>query len=279
MASKNIRKKTRPPQTTLNRLRTVLWYSAVKEALGLPSAYRIEQLLDSDKFVQVEGETRRNSKWDRYSRGQRVPNIKPDSSIERAELQAPGTSRWFLSPIWSVLQGRPMKRHEVEAYLENSPAILAVIFPQKSNWKFPKNSDDISEKDHAQFPGRSIVLDNVPSCVNLEGIDLLEATVLLLAAGVDSGSEKLTKAARDLYVSATPKIEEIITISNYFPEFFDAVEHHFAKNADTDWNDDFVPPWFVRLPDLFENQEHIQEHLRRIELDRMADHSNSSVSN
>jgi hypothetical protein len=276
MASVNIRKNTRPPQTTLNRLRTVLWYAAVKEALGLPSAYRIEQLLDSDKFVQVEGETRRNSKWDRYSRGERVPIDKPDGSIERAELRAPGTARWFRSPIWDVLHDRPITRFEIEDYLAGIPNIRPLIFEFQD---FEDQADGEYDPESPALPAiRELNVEGIPKSEELGGIDLLESTILLLAAAHVSGSTKLMDAARALYVAATPKIAETFKVSRYFPEGFEAIEDRFTQNADTDWNDEFVPPWHVRLPDLQDNRDYINEPLRRFELDRETELSNCSDS-
>ncbi len=92
---------------------------------------------------------------------------------------------------------------------------------------------------------------NINRCIELEGIDLLEAVILSLEFGIASGSLEITRQALELYKASSPKIATIPEIRAFLPEIFEAIEFKYTPDVNAQY-DEFLPPWHVRLPDLYE---------------------------
>ena len=106
----------RPTTQPVDRLRTRLWFRALRDISGLSSAYAIEMALDGDRVRKRDTDVARPRKWDAYEKGTRVPNDRPGprNAVEQAQARFPGTSRWFRSPLWRYLKKEPLDAMQFE---------------------------------------------------------------------------------------------------------------------------------------------------------------------
>lgn len=94
-------KKGRPPNTVIDRLRVMAWFVAVREASGLPTAYQLEKHFSNTPFkTGPNGECIRPHQWERYERGDTVPN---DKTVKKVSDEFPGTEKWLSLQLWEVI--------------------------------------------------------------------------------------------------------------------------------------------------------------------------------
>jgi hypothetical protein len=229
----------RLPKTDINILRTRIWYQAVQHSLGEHSAYAVEVRLSADLIRRVDGKINRPRKWDKYRDGKMIPDIinTAKSSIVRAEAQAPGTAKWFFSPIWCALAGAQISVPDLDLYLRANPKIISSAYKLEPSVGvlLPK----LDYKKIAHLKG-------------LSGLDLLEFIVILLAMGQISKSQTLTKISLDLYVSTTKDILKIPELSTAYRDFLNAIEDQYFPRT-TAPTEDIIAPWDVRLPGIDED--------------------------
>jgi hypothetical protein len=221
--------------------RTMVWYQAVELALGVQSAYAVERMLQPENVKQRVDYVVRQGNWDGYRDGRHVPNM---ANVQLAENAAPGTAKWFGGPIYHALRGKLTNFFHIDEYLSTHPAIGPIVFPRE------KFLDDM--------PIRQLKHCAIADCIALEGMDLLEAIILLLESGLLSRDRRRTNRALELYVAASTKISEMPQLKLDFPRVFDMIEHRYTPTIEADW-DDFIPPWFVRMPDKEDPRRSIAE--------------------
>lgn len=209
----------------------MIWYQAVELALDAPSAYAVELILQPET-VENEDYVVRPRTWDGYRDGDHAPNL---AKVCLAESHAPGTAKWFGGPIYYAFQGKLTNYFDIDEYLSAHPQIGPIIYPR--------------EEFIADLPIRELKFSAISDCMMLDGMDLLEAIVLLLESGILSRDRRRTDIALKLYVDACPKITEIPQLRFDFTRMFDMIESRYAPTVRMNW-DDFVPPWYVRMPDL-----------------------------
>ncbi len=208
----------------------MVWYQAVELALRARSAYAVERRLQPENVRRVDYVIRQGN-WDGYRDGKHVPNI---AKVRLAEGAAPGTAKWFGGPIYHALRGKLTNFFHIDDYLSAHSVIGPMIYPQ--------------EEFLDGVPIRQLKHSAISDCIALEGMDLLEAIILLLESGLLSRDRRRTDRALELYVAASPKIAAIPQLRFDFPRLFEMIEHRYTPTIDVDW-DDFIPPWFVRMPD------------------------------
>jgi hypothetical protein len=239
----------------IDRLKTQIWYQAVEIALGKGCATAVELFLEPEKDKLDADNKIRPRRWRGYRDGIRVPKKTAHVScaVEVAEPEAPGTARWFLSPMWRALKGEFLDRYEIEDALSKSESIGSIIFCNKDSLGLTEA--DLQEYDSniqtQLVAAHNLVLDNIGQCTELEGRDLLEAVVLLLEHGRLSGSLAVTRRALDLYDASSRKISEIPELRRHLRVFFEAIEDRYTPIFNTPAKEIF-PPWHARLPDLVE---------------------------
>jgi hypothetical protein len=239
------RNRGRPRKTSLVHLPTMIWYQAVERALGFSSAYKVEVFLEPTKVRRNNDGISRNNRWDFYRDGKRDPDDVAGGAIEIAEAAAPGTARWIRSPIWQALQGRVTDKNEISAHLKSVPNIKATLFVEREAICIEVDGVTIGG------PTYELVLENVDHCIDLNGLDLLEAIILLFEMATLSNSAALTARTLDLYDNASRKISKIPEIRRDLPQLLGVIDDRYTASVNIH-NDAIFPPWFVRLPDLLE---------------------------
>lgn len=205
----------RPPTHPVDRLRTRLWFHVVKLRSGLPSAYAIEMALDGERVRKRDGDVSRPTKWDFYRDGDKVPSDKagPRNAIEQAETSFAGTARWFRSPIWAVLRGEKLDRHDIERALrELQPEVVEILFEPEP-------------REHESLPRqRPIDADCETRLAMLGSFDSLVATVLLVALSEEIASPDLRETALRIYHELQPALKEQPEIAPFYPELFSSID-------------------------------------------------------
>jgi hypothetical protein len=98
---------------------------------------------------------------------------------------------------------------------------------------------------------RTFLPKQISKCAKLEGIDLLEVVILLLEFGKSSQSWEISKPALNLYKLVSPKITSIPQLQGFLPDIFEAIELRYTPDAAIQY-DEFLPPWHVRMYNLYE---------------------------
>jgi hypothetical protein len=111
----------------LDPVASMIWYKAVEIGLDLDSPIAVELLLEDDRVKRDRyDDIKRPRKWRNYRQGKRTPKDSGKNNVfDIAEDQAPGTARWFRSPMWKALKGKFANPLEVEDALAESAAIAA----------------------------------------------------------------------------------------------------------------------------------------------------------
>jgi hypothetical protein len=240
----------RPPRTELERAIVCIWMSRVCNVTEVNSG--------ADFAKKILNRPNQARKWNDFGIGKHLPNgphdpSGPFSEVMIAESHAPGTARWFISAMWRALMDKDLDRYEIEDALSKSEPIGSIIFCNK-------DSLGLTEADLQKYDSNiqtqlvaahNLVLDNIGQCTELEGLDLLEAVVLLLEHGRLSGSLAVTRRALELYDASSRKISEVPELRRHLPVFFEAIEDRYTPIFNTPANEIF-PPWHARLPDLIE---------------------------
>ena len=237
----------------LDRLGSKIWYQAVELGLGLDSPYAVELFLEGDRVKCDADGIKRPRKWRQYCEGKRTPEDIPGklNVFDIAEREASGTARWFRSTLWKALKGevscsddlwgRPGERATVEGVVFSTGESIEYDLPEENGYPAMSGS----------APVRRFEIHRIQDCVILEGLDLLEAVVLLLEYGNLLKQPAITTRSLDLYRSVSPKISKIPQLRSTFDQFFDAVEDRYANLIGSPI-DEIFPPWHVRMPHLTE---------------------------
>lgn len=235
----------------LDRLASKIWYQAVELGLGLSSPIAVELLLEGDRVKPDSDGIKRPRKWRNFCDGKRTPSDNPGALnvFDIAECHAPGTARWFRSPLWKALKGQFEHPDDLLELLCELPAIQGVIFPGSEHLEY----DIPTENGHHALTGiaplRKFEVDRIGECVGLDGLDLLEAIVLLLEYGQSTRNQSITSRSLDLYRAASPKICKIAELRYSFELLFEELEGRYTCFADVP-PDEIFPPWHVRMPQL-----------------------------
>jgi hypothetical protein len=239
---------------TLDPIASMVWYQAVEIGLDLDGPIAVELFLEGDRVQPDADGIKRPRKWRNFSQGRRSAKDIPGALnvYDIAERKAPGTSRWFRSPMWRALKGEFTHLLEVEDALAESEAIAAIVFKYELVACGDEDFHDYPSDDRNPRPRfRRLLPKNIARCAKLEGIDLVEAVILLLELGRLSVSSAITKRALDLYKTASPKIAAIPALKANLSEIFDAIDFKYTPSINAQ-HDDFFAPWYVRMPDLYE---------------------------
>lgn len=221
------RRKGRPKRHPVEEMRAAVWYDAVEQGLALPSAYAVEKYLEPKKVRKKDGVIRPR-KWDGYRNGKHTPS---DAMIELAEVHAPGTEKWFRSPVWSALRDEIGGRFPAEQSLQSNPAIMKQLFRAVGD---------------ARYPAISLDFEKIANCIELEGLDLFECVVLLLEAGFASRDVRFLSEAQELYFRATRKITETPQLARSQSQLLDWIEDRYCDQSSSAHGSIFIP-WAERL--------------------------------
>jgi hypothetical protein len=225
-------------KSEINLMRTMAWYETVRIALSVTTAYAVERLVDPTSFKMKDGLKVRPRKWGAYCTGSSIPDLRDKESnpIALAEARVPTSSRWFLSPLWCILDGKNLNWHDLQTHLQSDPVIAPAIC------KYQKVGDE-------NYP--RIALNRIEKLNGLSGIELLETIVLLLEIGRLTGSHLLVSRTLKLYVSRTKEIAEMPQLQSLFPTLLDYIEGRYLPFVHIHYDKNFIPPWHIREPALY----------------------------
>lgn len=259
-------------KSSIDRLAGMIWYQAVEDGLGLDSPITVELRLEGDRVKPDKDGIKRPRKWRQFSLGLRTPEDIPGNLnvFDIAEHEARGTARWFRSPMWKVLNGKIRSAGDVRKLISALPALNSIVLSVSK----PIDVDIPAQGDLASIQGSAPFVRfeaaRIDDCINLDGLDLLEAIVLLLEYGHLSCATSIISRALELYRAASPKICKIPALRYTFDLFFEAVEARYASPIDV-MPDDIFPPWHVRMPELTQRTYDI-DAMRKTALDWDGEH-------
>jgi hypothetical protein len=230
---------------TLDPIASMIWYQAVEISLDLDGPIAVELFLEGNRVKRDADGIKRPRKWRNFCQGKRTPKDIPGALnvFDIADRHVPGSSRWFRSTIWRALKGGFRDHLDIEQQLMRVPSIYSLLWPEDEFIYF----DDFEGEKLP--PLKQFRLDKINDCQNLEGIDLVEAVVLLLELGKILPSVEGSERALDLYGSTVPKMAKIPALELHFPDLFDAIENRYVPVHRTS-PDEAFEPWQHRMPDF-----------------------------
>lgn len=236
-----MKKRGRPPTDPVDRLRTEIWFVAVKLRSRLPSAYAIERSLDGDRFRTSDDGVVRPRKWDRYRDGNVVPDYRsgPRSAIDQAERIAPGSARVFRSALWRVLKREAMSKSEIIAELRKLPTANHVLFEHKP--RTGETHPRIRDFD-------DVVADELSA---LDGFEAIEALVLLSTLAGAIGSTPLRNGVSRLYRNMLRPMSNSNDLCAHFGRLFSLTDAHCSAWSHVSATErlNIVFPWTGNLTD------------------------------
>lgn len=169
----------------IDRLATRIWYQAVEDGLGLDSPYAVELFLEGDR-VKPDGDgIKRPRKWRNYCDGRRTPDDIPGTLnvFDIAEYKAPGTARWFRTSMWKALKGKIRSPDDLRRRIAGNPALREIVLCESSPVEFDMPAQEPLPGLVGSAPFITFETDRIGACIDLHGLDLLEAIVFLLEYG------------------------------------------------------------------------------------------------
>lgn len=204
-----------PSTCPVDRLRTRLWFRALQEMSGLPTAYAVEMALDGDRVRKRNTDVSRPRKWDAYKRGAKVPADRPGprNAIEQAEARFPGSARWFRSPLWRYLKNEPFNARQFEDALRMiEPAVVSLLF-------------EAAPREHEKVPRqRSFDHDTADRLIALGGFDALVAAILLAGLSEVIASPDLRERALHVYVELQSPLWRMPVLEGIYAELFSQID-------------------------------------------------------
>lgn len=88
----------RPTRSPLDKFRTVLWFWAIANKIGVPSAYAVEKYY-FEKTNEQDKKFASSGKFNKYQSGKHTPS---ESLVSWFEKRFKGTQKWLNHPVWSI---------------------------------------------------------------------------------------------------------------------------------------------------------------------------------
>jgi hypothetical protein len=209
------RARGRPTTHSIDRLKTRLWFKALREISGLPSAYAIEMALDGDLVRKRDRDVARPRKWDAYEKGTKVPDDRPGprNAIDQAESHFPGAACWFRSPLWRYLKKEALDARQFESSLRVlEPAVVSLLF-----------ESELREHEN-ELRQRPFNDENAQSLIALGSFDALVAAVLLAGLAEVIASPELRERALGVYVAIQPSLMRMPVMESIYSELFSIID-------------------------------------------------------
>lgn len=235
----------------VDRMASRIWYQAVEDGLGLNGPIAVELSLEGDRVKPEKDGIKRPRKWKKFCLGTRTPPDIPGTLnvYDIAERKAPGTSRWFRTPMWKALKGEYEHPEDLLMAFRGLPALRRTVISESEPFEFAIPARGILPAIEGSAPFVKFATNRIGDCINLDGLDLLEAVVFVLEYGYLTRTPSITERSLNLYKEASPKICEIPALRYTFEQFFGAVEGKYTCVVDLE-PEDIFPPWHVRMPEL-----------------------------
>jgi len=229
MVTKKHRVKTkrrgRPTKGPLESLKVKLWFWAVAGRLGVTTGYAMEKYFSPETVRQgPNGGTIRSCKFDKYKRGEHVPE---PELVDRIESEFPGTKKFLNHPFW-IIAKTPITDIE-EFYIQ-----LSNLRPEISKLLF------FSPIDKVRMPIRQLTgpFGTIEDLIKESDWDALTACIgLIQEANYLGGIQKyyLKHYTRRTYGVFLPVISQH-PFTQIAHELFDYLREHFLdRPEDAEW--------------------------------------------
>ena len=193
---------------------TRLWFDGVKAKSRLRSAYAIERTLESHLVRQGPDGLIRPCKWDAYEDGRRVPTGKSGeaSPVDLAEVQYPGTAKFFNSPLRTLLRDSTGSMEWILDQLHRLPPKLRRLLfePTVARGLAPKL--------------KSFDIGLAQQLANAGGFDALVASVLLMRRAELLPSTELRRLAWLAYMATQQSVRAVPALARMADELFGAID-------------------------------------------------------
>jgi hypothetical protein len=235
--SKPLRKQGRPPNNAVDRLFTIVWFRQVLALSDTRNAYAFEIRFELETSGEVITGANRKHAWDNYVSGKQIPNDNDsqNSRIAQAEKLAPGSARYFRSPLRHILKGGCFDETQMRLLLFALPQeIRAVVFEDP---KDPYSA--LCDFDN----GSALVL------FNRNDFDALEALILLNHWASHIGSRTLSDNLARLYREMQPNLKQCMEMRPIAKALFEHIDPFFAHRHFTKSTEaiDIVFPYHLNL--------------------------------
>lgn len=209
------RARGRPTTHSIDRLKTRLWFKALREISGLPSAYAVEMALDGDLVRKRDRDVARPRKWDAYEKGTKVPADRPGprNAIDQAELHFPGAACWFRSPLWGYLKNEALDARQFESALRAlDPTVVSLLFESELR----EHENELRQRPFNDQSAQSLIA--------LGSFDALVAAVLLAGLAEVIASPELRERALGVYVAIQPSLMRMPVMESIYAELFSVID-------------------------------------------------------
>jgi hypothetical protein len=235
--SKLLRKQGRPPNNAVDRLFTIVWFRQVLYLSGARNAYAFEIRFELETSGEVITGANRKHAWDNYPSGKQIPNDNTNQSsrIAQAEKLAPGSARYFRSPVRHILKGGRFDETQMRLLLFALPAEIRTIIFENSKDPYSGLCD---------FNNRSALV-----LFNRNDFAALESLILLNHWASHIGSRTLSDNLARLYREMQPNLKQCMEIAPIAEALFEHIDpvfahRHFAKSTEAI---DIVFPYHLNL--------------------------------
>jgi hypothetical protein len=148
----------------LDGTRTLYWYSGLREAQGVTSAYAMEKIFEPDSFGRPKSSLQYRHKWQRYAHGKHTPRRR---IIEMADAIVSGSAAEIEHPLWTLL------RTDMRG-LDCGSTSLRLLTSDLQQTVF-----DLSRVPHRVFARRRLTARLLDRIEQLAGLDALAALLIL----------------------------------------------------------------------------------------------------
>jgi hypothetical protein len=156
--------------TLLDGTRTMYWYSGLRAAQGVTSAYAMEKIFEPDSFGRPKSSLQYRHKWQRYARGEHTPQRR---IIEIADAIVSGSAAEIEHPLWKLL------RIDMRG-LPCGNALLRELTSDLQQAVF-----DLSKVPHRVFARRRLTARLLNRIEQLAGLDALAALLILFWEAIE----------------------------------------------------------------------------------------------
>jgi hypothetical protein len=214
-----------------------VWFRQVLALSGTHNAYAFEIRFELEINGEVITGANRKHVWDNYLSGKQVPNDTngQNSRIEQAEKLAPGSARYFRSPLRHILKGGRFDEMQMRLLLFALPAEIRTIVFENPKDPYSRLRD---------FNNRSALV-----LFNRNDFATLEALILLNHWASHIRSQTLSDNLARLYREMQPNLKQCMEISPIADALFEHIDPFFAHRHFTKSTEviDIVFPYHLNL--------------------------------
>ncbi|MGE5452190.1 MAG: hypothetical protein ACM3VZ_10165 [Acidobacteriota bacterium] len=193
----------RNARSPVDVLRTLVWLANIKVVSGF------KDVRDIGAAVMADGKRPRT--WVDYENGRTaaIGGGEPSPFVARAEVRWPGTAWRFLSPMWTILEGRPISSLDIDkGLLALGPQARRLFFEVRDGRLYRR----VFRPSHAS------------ALWELRGFEGLVAAVLLMAEAELAHSPELREIGVEAYEVLQGHLFELPDLAEVYPYLFTCID-------------------------------------------------------